>query len=69
MTTDLSRQSRLFVMSVLLDHALAESRELALPHLDKLLGAAALAVADELDKEKAMSPKTEALQHKPSSNP
>jgi hypothetical protein len=56
-------------MSVLLDHALAESRELALPHLDKVLGAAALAIADELDKEKALSPKTEAPRPKPPSNP
>jgi hypothetical protein len=64
-TTELSRQSRLFVLSVLLDHTLSEGRELALPHLDKLLGAAALAVSDELNKEKAASPRTEASGRKP----
>lgn len=62
-TKHISRESRLFVLSVLLDYALAESRELALPHLDKLLDAAALAVSDELDKAKALSPKTESSGH------
>ncbi len=69
LTPDLPRRSRLFVLSVLLDRALAESRLLSLPQVDQLLGAAARAVADELDKEKALSPKTEAPQDDPPAKP
>ena len=69
LTPDLPRRSRLFVLSVLLDHALTESRELSLPQVDQLLGAAAQAVADELDKEKALSPKTEAPPRNPPAKP
>jgi len=64
-TQDLPRRSRLFVLSVLLDHALAESRALSLPQVDELLGAAARTVAAELDREKALSPKTDTPQRDP----
>jgi len=69
LTPDPPRRSRLFVLSVLLDHALAESRALSLPQVDQLLGAAARAVADELDREKALSPKTDAPQQDPPAQP
>ena len=43
------RASRLRALKQLLEYALAESKDLGLAHLDQLLGAAALAVSDELD--------------------
>jgi hypothetical protein len=55
-----SRGSRLRALNRLLDYALAESQELGLAHLDKLLGAAALAVSDEFDNVKVLSPKSAA---------
>jgi hypothetical protein len=45
------RASRLRALKQLLEYALAESKDLGLAHLDQLLGAAALAVSDELDKQ------------------
>jgi hypothetical protein len=49
----------------LLNYALAESKELGLAALDRLLGAAALAVSDELDNVKVLSAKTEASREWP----
>jgi hypothetical protein len=40
----------------LLNYALAESKQLGLAALDRLLGAAVLAVSDKLDKVKTLSP-------------
>jgi hypothetical protein len=54
----ISRRSRLRALNRLLDYALAESKELGLAHLDRLLGAAALAVGDELDNVRILLPKT-----------
>jgi hypothetical protein len=54
----ISRGSRLRALNRLLDYALAESKELGLMQLDKLLGAAALAVGDELDNVRVLLPKT-----------
>ena len=54
----ISRGSRLRALNRLLDYALAESSELGLAHLDRLLGAAALAVSDELDNVRVLLPKT-----------
>jgi hypothetical protein len=45
-----SRGPRLQALRRVLKYALAESEELGLAHVDKLLGAAALAVCDELDE-------------------
>jgi hypothetical protein len=59
-TEHISRRSRLRGLNQLLDYALAESKELGLAALDRLLGAAALAVSDELENVKVLSPKTEA---------
>jgi hypothetical protein len=64
--TPTSRGARLRTLKRLLDYALAESREIGLAHLDKLLGAAALAVGDELDNVRVLSPKT-AAKHRPPS--
>jgi hypothetical protein len=63
----LSKESRLRALRRLLDDALAESGGLALSHLDNLLGAAVLAVSDELDKLKQA--KTEASRNRPPSKP
>jgi hypothetical protein len=41
---------RLQALRRVLEYALAESEELGLADMDKLLGAAALVVCDELDK-------------------
>jgi hypothetical protein len=49
MMEHLVRGSRLRALNRLLEYALAESEELGLAQLDKLLGAAAQAVSDELD--------------------
>jgi hypothetical protein len=54
----ISRGSRLRALNRLLDYALAESNDLGLAHLDRLLGAAALAVSDELDNVRVLLPKT-----------
>ena len=59
-TEHISRGSRLRGLNQLLDYALAESKELGLAALDRLLGAAALAVSEELENVKVLSPKTEA---------
>lgn len=53
-----SRGSRLRALNRLLIYALAESNDLGLAHLDKLLGAAVLAISDELDNVKALPPKS-----------
>lgn len=53
-----SRGSRLRALNRLLEYALAESADLGLAHLGKLLGAAALAVTDELDRVRVLLPKT-----------
>jgi hypothetical protein len=66
-TEHISRRSRLRGLNQLLDYALAESKELGLAALDRLLGAAALAVSDELDNVKVLSPKTEASREWPPS--
>lgn len=55
-----SRGSRLRALNRLLIYALAESNDIGLAHLDKLLGAAVLAISDELDNVKALSPKSAA---------
>ena len=52
------RETRLLALSCLLDYALAESKELGLAQLDRLLGAAALAIGDELDNVRVLLPKT-----------
>jgi hypothetical protein len=57
MIEHMSRGSRLRALNRLLDYALEESRELGLAHLDKLLGAAALAISDELDNVRVLVPK------------
>ena len=54
----ISRGSRLRALNRLLDYALAESSELGLAQLDRLLGAAALAIGDELDNVRVLLPKT-----------
>lgn len=59
--TPVSRGSQLRALKRLLDYALAESQDIGLAHLDKLLGAAALAVGDELDNVKVLSPKAGAI--------
>ena len=64
-----SRGSRLHALDRLLNYALAESKELGLADLDGLLGAAALAVSDELDNVKVLSRKTEASCERPPSKP
>lgn len=64
--TPTSRGARLRTLKRLLDYALAESREIGLAHLDKLLGAAALAVGDELDNVRVLSPKAAAKRKPPS---
>ena len=66
-TEHISRGSRLRALKRLLDYALAESKELGLAALDRLLGAAALAVSDELDNVKVLSPKMEASREQPPS--
>jgi hypothetical protein len=43
----LSKESRLLALGQLLDYARKESKDLGLAHLDKLLGAAVLAVSDK----------------------
>jgi hypothetical protein len=53
-TEPTSKGSRLRGLNTLLEYVLAEAEALGLPHLDKLLGAAALAVSDELDKVRAL---------------
>ena len=53
-------ESRLRALSRLLEYPLAESRELGLSDLERLLDAAALAVSDELHDAKARLPTTEA---------
>ena len=63
----LSQESRLRALGQLLDYARKESKDLGLAHLDKLLGAAVLAVSDKLDKVKTLSPKTDASRNRPPS--
>ena len=63
----LSKESRLLALGQLLDYASKESKDLGLAHLDKLLGAAVLAVSDKLDKVKTLSPKTDASRNRPPS--
>lgn len=55
--TPMSRGARLRTLKRLLDYALTESKEIGLAHLDKLLGAAALAVGDELDNVTVLPPR------------
>jgi hypothetical protein len=50
-TEHMSRARRLRALNRLLGYALMESKNLDLTDLDNLLGAAALAVSDELDVE------------------
>jgi hypothetical protein len=64
-TEHTSRGSRLRALDRLLNYALAESKELGLAALDRLLGAAATAVSDEIDNIKVLSPKTEASRERP----
>ncbi len=49
-----SRGPRLYALRRLLVYARAESEQLGLSDVDKLLGAAALAVSDELDSAKVV---------------
>jgi hypothetical protein len=60
-----SRGSRLRALSRLLGDALSESKDLGLVDLDKLLSAAALAVSDEINNAKVLSPKTAASRERP----
>jgi hypothetical protein len=62
-----SRETRLFALSWLLDFALTEIEELGLAHLDQLLGAAALAVKDELVAIRAPAVKADASPKRPRS--
>lgn len=64
-----SKESRLRALRRLLDNALAESNDLGLAPLDKLLGAAALAVSDKLERLKTPPPKTEASRNRRPSKP
>jgi hypothetical protein len=50
------RKSRLRALSLLLEYALAESKELGSPHLDQALHAAILAIVSELAKLETRSP-------------
>jgi hypothetical protein len=59
------RETRLLALSCLLDYALAEIEELGLAHLDKLLGAAALAVNDELDAARTLSNEADGSSKRP----
>jgi hypothetical protein len=59
-TEPTSKGSRLRALNRLLEYALTEAEALGLLHLDKLLGAAALAVSDELDNVEVLSPKMDA---------
>ena len=68
-TEHTSRGSRLRALDRLLNYALAESKELGLATLDRLLGAAATAVSEEIDKIIVLSPKTEASCERPPSKP
>jgi hypothetical protein len=56
MMEHMSRAPRLRALRRLLEYAVAESEELGLAHMDKLLSAAALAVGDELNSMKAARP-------------
>jgi hypothetical protein len=53
----LSKSSRLRALRRLLDYAIAEGEELGLADMDKLLGAAAQAISDELDNLSVLVPK------------
>jgi hypothetical protein len=65
----LSKESRLPALRQLLDYAREESKDLGLADLDKLLGAAVLAVSDKLDKVKTLSRQTDASRNRPPSKP
>lgn len=58
------RESRLRALQRLLEYALAESEELGLANVDKLLGAATLAISDELDNVKALPSNPDASCHR-----
>jgi hypothetical protein len=62
----LSKESRLRALRQLLDYA---REDLGLADLDKLLGAAVLAVSDKLDKVKTLSRQTDASRNRPPSKP
>jgi hypothetical protein len=65
-TEHISRRLRLRALSRLLGDALSESKDhLGLVDLDKLLSAAALAVSDEINNVKVLSPKTAASRERP----
>lgn len=63
----ISKDSRLRALSRLLEYALTESEELALAVPAKLLGAAALAVREELDNLMAPPPEPDASHQRPPS--
>jgi hypothetical protein len=52
-----TRAARLRALNWLLEYAVAESEALGLPDLEKLLGAATLAVRDALDNVKVLAPR------------
>jgi len=64
-TEHISRRLRLRALSRLLGDALSESKDLGLVDLDKLLSAAALAVSDEINNVKVLSPKTTISRERP----
>jgi hypothetical protein len=64
-----SRGSRLLALSRLLVYALAESEELGLADLEKLLSAAALAISDGHDNAKARWSIVDASCRRPRSKP
>jgi hypothetical protein len=61
----MSRAARLRALKRLLDYALVESKDLGLTHLDHLVGAAALAVGEELDNVGVLSPRSAASGRSP----
>jgi hypothetical protein len=63
------KETRLLALSCLLDYAIAEIEELGLVHLDKLLGAAALAIGEELEAAKSPSAKAIASPKRPRPKP
>ena len=63
----ISKEPRLRALSRLLEYALVESEELALAVPAKLLGAAALAVREELENLEAPPPERDASRQRPPS--